>query len=898
MTMTAGDIMSLSRSADATRLQAPVGGNNSSNILQLCIGRNKEISVLLNEISEVQHQDYSVELRKNNEIVTKMLDRLTTDYGDVDYILDISQVEPLLKLIMHYRKKLAKFTERRGLGIAMLQTRFLKKMDVASNAVSLKLAEIDRLLKQTALDRLKEKRKNVFQEMMKDILKEDNQVTQYPGRANSIVQREREKLKSAIDHSSIKSSEVRIRLSNDSSIIKGEEKKKMLGHLRLGEVIVRPLVGDVQHKLMSGAGNDESEHSCEDSACGQTISTYPIVRTPDPQNPDKMIEDNQGLPIADKFSVYVYENRVIPCVADGCGGRDPPREAATRASRMFTAFISRYQHQIRHVTDAADIVLQALHAAHESIMYEKNPDLETIGQTTITGGIVLEVDQESDENGEERERVRLSGTARGSAPFIFVCGTIGDCKAFRICGKTKKCTEITKGNRGSMNVRDPGGSIGSDIPDLRNLVIHTVLCDEGDLIVLLSDGVHDNLTPKSAGLHPSDVNIQALDDDWQNVASDEFISSYMEQKLMSIVDPTHDRPLDVNGCTRGLVEFSRDLTRELSELYGRPGRFDPKYDWRRYPGKVDHTTCLTFRVGLRGNTSRSERSMIERPKRSDSLSKLTIDADDPYRDLWDLKYGSGTHAVGWEEFVANLMPNASEAEQSQVKKIIDNSNTNVVTQYKFMEFMNGFGPQEKMIENVMLIAGAPWFHGYLSGDDSMRLLDGEPPGTYLIRFSGSRPGLFVLDYITKTNKGTPSSVRLTGRSHQSGGGFTAPSKNKTIHFPTIHDMVKAYSDHGILSSPYSSKFASAPWFWGDITSEECVRKLMGKPTGTFMIRFSANGHYAASFVMNTGAVSKGLIYKTPGGFRVENSRQEFPTMEDIVKGYQASGVFTQPLTHA
>jgi len=885
--MTAGDMMSLSRSADGTRLLAPPGGNNSSNILSLCIGRNGEISLLLNDLSR---DDSSVELRKNNEMVTKTLLRLTTDYGDVDDILDIAQVEPLHKLIKDYRKKLAKFTERKGLGQFMMQGRIMKKMDVASNAVSLKLAEIDRLLKQTALDRLKAKRKSIFTELMEEILRENCEETNHRtlSRTNSLIQRRQ---KSAIDHASIKSSEVRSRLSNDSSIIRDDEKRKMLAMLRMGEVVVRPLLGDVQHRLISGAGNDESEHAVPDSACGQTVSTYPIVSTPDPNKPGQMIIDNHGHPINDKFCINVYENRIISCVTDGCGGRDPPREAATRAGRMFTSFIARYQHQIRYVHDAADIILQAMHAAQEAIMHGKDPETETIGETTITGGIVLEVDQDYDEN------------ARSSAPFIFVCGTIGDCKAFRICSKTRVCTEITKGNRGSMDVRDPGGCIGNIRPDLRNLVLHTILCDEGDIILMMSDGVHDNMTPKAAGLSPSDLNLTVLNNEWGSLKSDLPISGYMEQKILSLVGADKDKPLDVTTCTRSLIEYCTDITGPLRELYSRPGRFDPNYDWKKYPGKVDHTTCLSYRVGLRGKMSRSDsQSFLERPVRSNSITNLSISPEDPYRDVWDRNYGAGTHAVAWEEFVTQLIPNTSEAERAQIKKIIDNSNTNVVTHYKFTEFMKGFGPQENMIENVMRITNAQWFHGYLSGEYSMRLLEGEPQGTFLIRFSGSRPGIFVLDYVTNS-QGKPMSVRLTTKSHQSGGGFTAPGRNHTeIHFPTIHDMVSAYSTANVLRHPFSYRFTSEPWFWGEISAEESDRKLQGKPVGTFLIRFSKMAaHYAASFVgppQDGTTVRKGLISKTPGGgFQVESSGQVFETMEDLVGGYQASGHFSQPLTH-
>jgi hypothetical protein len=40
-----------------------------------------------------------------------------------------------------------------------------------------------------------------------------------------------------------------------------------------------------------------------------------------------------------------------------------------------------------------------------------------------------------------------------------------------------------------------------------------------------------------------------------------------------------------------------------------------------------------------------------------------------------------------------------------------------------------------------------WFYGFLSGEESIRLLQGQPTGTYLVRFSRSRPGSFALSFV-------------------------------------------------------------------------------------------------------------------------------------------------------
>jgi hypothetical protein len=48
---------------------------------------------------------------------------------------------------------------------------------------------------------------------------------------------------------------------------------------------------------------------------------------------------------------------------------------------------------------------------------------------------------------------------------------------------------------GGADMRDPGGRLGPDDdgqPDIRNVVVGTHFCEEGEVIILCSDGVHDN----------------------------------------------------------------------------------------------------------------------------------------------------------------------------------------------------------------------------------------------------------------------------------------------------------------------------------------------------------------------------------------------------------------------
>lgn len=45
------------------------------------------------------------------------------------------------------------------------------------------------------------------------------------------------------------------------------------------------------------------------------------------------------------------------------------------------------------------------------------------------------------------------------------------------------------------------------------------------------------------------------------------------------------------------------------------------------------------------------------------------------------------------------------------------------------------------------VLNADWFHGFLSSTEAEKLLEAQPPGTFLIRFSKSKAGSFAIAYV-------------------------------------------------------------------------------------------------------------------------------------------------------
>jgi len=172
----------------------------------------------------------------------------------------------------------------------------------------------------------------------------------------------------------------------------------------------------------------------------------------------------------------------------------------------------------------------------------------------------------------------------------------------------------------------------------------------------------------------------------------------------------------------------------------------------------------------------------------------------------------------------------------------------------------------------------------------------QPIGTFLIRFSGSRAGAFVLDYVREP--GAVRSVRLT--SHPNGGfaALISGGDTKERVFKSLHELVETYTLSNILRIPLTSSLTQQPWFYGDVSREEADVLLQGQPPGTFLLRFSNQvGCFAASFIGSDGEVKRGLITRiaSGNGYQVKGQGIVYPSLSDLVKQYKEEHIFSSPL---
>jgi len=319
----------------------------------------------------------------------------------------------------------------------------------------------------------------------------------------------------------------------------------------------------------------------EQLAAAMTVSTYPMI----PGN-----KTRDGDPICDQFGLQLFQNRVVVAVGDGCGWGIKPRQAAIDATRGFMDYMGAHQQEINDVKEAGTLLLKAFSVAHDQILLGKDHYSEA-GTTTLIGGILLEIDE---------------GNDRWAPKWEFVVATVGDCRAFIVSKNHGEVGEITgQKNMPRLDAKDCGGRLGPYLeygaPDLRNLNLYCVSCEEGDMIFLVTDGVTDNLDPQHLGLGPKDLpkslGLEGFET-WADVPGERahrtkevFKLKLLEQKLAEVVEPEEITSILIDHCIK-----TTSSGKKWMEEHG--GKRLPE-NYSKYPGKMDHTTCVSFVVRKR-----------------------------------------------------------------------------------------------------------------------------------------------------------------------------------------------------------------------------------------------------------------------------------------------------------
>mmetsp|Transcript_46605 Transcript_46605/g.117355 ORF Transcript_46605/g.117355 Transcript_46605/m.117355 type:complete len:817 (-) Transcript_46605:7-2457(-) len=294
-------------------------------------------------------------------------------------------------------------------------------------------------------------------------------------------------------------------------------------------------------------------------------------------------------PICDRFSYLQLGTRALACITDGCNWGQRSLEASKVANDTFMRYMQSKMEFINDAKEAGHHLLRAFSVAHDKIVEGKD-DIWMAGSTTILGGVLLQLDELM---------------CNDTPTWCFVCASLGDCKAYQWHAGEQRMEDLTFGNRGGADAKDPGGRLGPYLkggrPDLRNLKLFFSLCQPDDIILLVSDGVHDNLDPQTLGKSPDELGLlctkwEDLPAEEANVRRQRWATDFM-QKMLGQTRP------EPESFTNVLVEHSLQVNqRSRKFMLDYPSRRLPS-DFKEFPGKMDHTTCMAFRVGCAGNST-------------------------------------------------------------------------------------------------------------------------------------------------------------------------------------------------------------------------------------------------------------------------------------------------------
>ena len=121
-------------------------------------------------------------------------------------------------------------------------------------------------------------------------------------------------------------------------------------------------------------------------------------------------------------------------------------------------------------------------------------------------------------------------------------------------------------------------------------------CQPGDTIILVSDGVHDNLHPAFLDVEPRQLKLDF--DSWEDVAQyldvEKIALDYRVKLLHQLIGDFEETPENIVNKLMEYVINTTESSRKWMET--NQGKRLP-CNYKLYPGKMDHTTCLVFGVG-------------------------------------------------------------------------------------------------------------------------------------------------------------------------------------------------------------------------------------------------------------------------------------------------------------
>lgn len=251
-------------------------------------------------------------------------------------------------------------------------------------------------------------------------------------------------------------------------------------------------------------------------------------------------------------------------LADGCGFGYQSALVARKACEGFIAAFS-----------DGSLTMRGIEMAQESIA-------DSIAESAVSAGC------------------KVCDFAGGATTFIggilsrdgFSYVGVGDCRLFHLRKSVYEWKVIgdplCQQRPDQQNISKCGGRLGY-MGDLTNLCSGDLILEGGDVLILCSDGFHDNLNPQILKLTPKDV--CGIDETWAELGQegDSIRKDFSHRKLIEVIG---DEP-----NAEKLIEYALSVTAEARQWNNdNPNsRCPPDVDGMPYlPGKCDHISVIVI----------------------------------------------------------------------------------------------------------------------------------------------------------------------------------------------------------------------------------------------------------------------------------------------------------------
>ena len=115
-------------------------------------------------------------------------------------------------------------------------------------------------------------------------------------------------------------------------------------------------------------------------------------------------------------------------------------------------------------------------------------------------------------------------------------------------------------------------------------------------MIIVSDGVHDNLDPVQRGKTPSYFKEEC--EDWAAVGplrTARLQAQYMEDFIRQKIIGNEEEP-SCQLITNGLIDNSTETTAKSREFLESHPKEKLEVNYAKFPGKLDHASCVTFKA--------------------------------------------------------------------------------------------------------------------------------------------------------------------------------------------------------------------------------------------------------------------------------------------------------------